>query len=871
MKGTAGRVAGRRGATLTELMVAVAVLSVGVLGMFGTFRYISRSVFVSRAQALATNLGQERVESLKNLSYYSLLITTAPATNATVSPSFLYDTVSYPPETIAIGGITFTRYTYVAMAELDDGDISEVAATYPDTGLKQIVVNVLWSDMGTVKRWQLTNLLENPNVNPLDATISGTVTSSAGGAVASALVSIEQNPDWSAMSNATGGYAFSVYRGTYTIRVSSAGFYDAVSTSTVVSKGQTKTVNMSIVPIATGTVAGIAWYNSDVVISQVVASCLTVVGDMSTRDVEYVELFNPTTSQIDIGPTATALKGRMLAYYNENYGVDPQYKYDWPSGWGTSFDMVQVTTYIAPARHYLYANAQTFMINGAWVTADAYYDSALSYPNYILDDKAGTVAVYRWSDNTWADSVGWADTNDSAPWGEGTTIPNDPAGDGLGSPDGKQIVRVSSPAASLAAHATYGRAYDSNWNTRDFLYDTVSYNSAANFISPRTHASGTFVILTGKPAPGAYVTASDLSSGATMTYTTYVTSGALSLPYARFELPGVSTGTWNVFLTYNGYGQQYSGVAVTQNNTTAVPNAATTPSWTASANLFHTQLSSTNTGGFVRGQITTTAGVPINGIMVQGGGDAKTTLTNGLYFLSVTTGTVQIVANPNNESNSAYTQGLEVVSVSAGGMTTQNVSLGLAGRLMGYATTGTTPLSNQPFTVLLGGSQVGSATTDGSGYFYARNVATGTYTVRPSLDSAMDSTPNEQSVTLNSTGTVFVATFTVSGAFGSIVGTVSDASGLVTSGALLVASTATIASTPPQIAGSSAPALTPYYMASSRADGSYELPLRGGATYNLSVYVPVIAADGSVSITTKTYSSIVVTPSASTTKAVTIP
>jgi hypothetical protein len=856
-----------RGATLTELMVAVAVLSVGVLGMFGTFRYISRSVFVSRAQSLATNLAQERVESLKNLSYYSLLITTAPATDATVTPAIVYDTLNYPPETINIGGIRFTRYTYVSMAELDDGEISEVLSTYPDTGLKQITVNIVWTDMGSKKRWTLTNLLENPNVNPLDATITGTVSNAAGGVVAGAIVRVEQNPDWSKTTNASGVYSFSVYHGTYTLHASSSGFYDSVSASTLVNKSQTKTVNFTLSAIATGTISGIAWYNSDLVISQVVASTLTFGHDGAEHDIEYVELYNPTTFPINIGQTADTLKGRMIAYYDENW---TNIKYDWPAGWGNSFDMVQVTTYVAPGRYYLIANTTYFFASGRWLNADAYYDSGMAFPDYILDDKAGTVALYRWSDNTWADSVGWADNNDSAPWGEGVTIVNDPAGDGLGSPEGKQLVRVSSPAAAAAVHAAYGRAYDSNWNERDFLYDTNSYSSVSNFIAPRNHASGTFTTLTGKIPSGAYVSATDLNSGSTTTYTAYKTSGTLSLPYARFELPGVSTGTWDLFIAYNGYVGQVSTVAVTQNAVTSVPNATTSSSWTASGH-YHVKLGSSSQGGFVRGQITNTNGVPISGIVVQGGGSAQTTISNGLYFMSIASGPITLVANPDNTSNSSYAQGIANVTIAQGAMTTQDFSLSLAGRLQGYVTTGTTPLSNQAVVALQGGSQVGSATTDGTGYFTMRNISTGTYTIQPALDSGQDANPNSFAATLNSTGTVFVGTFTISGAFGSISGTVSDASGLVTSGALLVASTNTISSTPPAIVGSSAPALTPYYMASSKADGSYELPVRGNATYYLSVYVPVISAAGSVSITTKTYSSILVQPSASTTRTVTIP
>jgi hypothetical protein len=175
-------------------------------------------------------------------------------------------------------------------------------------------------------------------------------------------------------------------------------------------------------------------------------------------------------------------------------------------------------------------------------------------------------------------------------------------------------------------------------------------------------------------------------------------------------------------------------------------------------------------------------------------------------------------------------------------------------------------------TVTVGaGSQAGSGVTDASGNFTIRNISTGTYTVFPVLESGQDVSPNTLPATLSGSGSVFVGTFTVSGAFGNIVGTVSDAAGLITSGALILASTNSIASTPASIIGSSAPAQIPLYMVSSKADGTYILPVRGGATYYVSAYVPVISGAGTVSITTKTYSGVIVTPSAATTKNISIP
>ncbi|MBI4060785.1 MAG: carboxypeptidase regulatory-like domain-containing protein [Elusimicrobia bacterium] len=857
----------RRGGTLTELMVAVAVLSIGVLGLFGAFRFIARTTLISRATSLATNLGQERIESLKNLNYYALQITTATGTDSTVEPHVLYDTVNYPPETIAIGGITFTRYTYVSMAELSGSDIDEVSATYPDTGLKQITTHIIWSEAGRKKVWSLRNLLENPNINPLDSTITGTVRNSAGGTVASAVVVVEQNEDWGAAADGSGVFSFSVYHGTYTLRASSHSFTDAVSTSVVASRSAIAVRDLTLTSVPTGYISGNVWFNSGLVISQVVAETTTWTGGDLVRNVEYIELFNPTTYPINIGTTGDP--EIRVDYDCEAAGFDKSHD---------DFNFVFMTTYVPARHHYLLASATAFMIDGAAVNADACFgvapncDTAPTIPDYLDSARAGGLRLRRYSDNAYYDSVGWDDNNNiaSADPGiaEGTSIPNYTAAGRDGLEAGNQIVRVSSPGASVAAMWTYGRAYDSNDNSRDFLYPSGVFDGIV--YSPRNTSNSERPTITGKTAVGAYVSVSDPNSGSTIAYVAYVTSGSLSLPYARFALPGVATGTWSAAAAYGSYAAFIDSVTVSQNAYTGLPNADTTPSW-AGANLHHIVLTDSMVSGFVKGVVTDSAGAPINGITVQGGGSSKVTGSNGVYFMPVSSGTITLVANPNNLV-STYVQGVETPSVTEGAVTTQNFTLPLGGRITGYVTTGTTPLAYQPIAATSGGSQSGAGVTDTGGNFTIRNVSTGTHTVFPVLESGQDVTPNTIDVILTSAGGVFAGTFTVSGAFGNIAGTISDAAGLVTSGALLLASTSTIASSPSAIVASSAPAQLPMYMVSSKADGSYTLPVRGGASpYYLSVYVPVISAAGGVSITTKTYSGIVVSPSSTTVKYVTIP
>jgi hypothetical protein len=186
-------------------------------------------------------------------------------------------------------------------------------------------------------------------------------------------------------------------------------------------------------------------------------------------------------------------------------------------------------------------------------------------------------------------------------------------------------------------------------------------------------------------------------------------------------------------------------------------------------------------------------------------------------------------------------------------------------------TAGTTPLPNYPVAATIGGSQYGSGTSNTSGIFTVKNLAVGTYTVFPVLVPGMDSNPNTLTAVVSSSSTVFIGTFTVTGAPGNIAGTVTNSGAVVTSGSLVVASPSVIGSSPPAIAASSAPAQTPIYAISSLADGTFTLPVAGNNTYYLSVFVPLIAANGTVSVTTKTYSSIFVNPSLTTTQNVVLP
>ncbi|HXT00922.1 MAG TPA: carboxypeptidase regulatory-like domain-containing protein [Elusimicrobiota bacterium] len=860
----------RAGTTITELMVAMVILSIGVLGMFGAFRYIGTSIHVSRAKTLATNLGQERIESLKNLTYYGLLVATTTATDNTVNPAVLYDNGEYSPETIVTGGMTFTRYTLVEMVQVVNDVVSSVSLTYPDTGMKKITVTVVWSDAGVRKSWTLSNLLENPNVGPLDSSISGNAQSAVGFTnLAGVNVSVDQYPDYTAITAADGSYSFRVHHGTYTVSMSTPGYYDWTSSVVNAPQGSGATVTSAMVAIASGSIAGSAWYNPGLVISEVVGTTTTVAVKPSgtgsnSYDVEYVELFNPTTYQISLANTTGSGSSAGEHYKLNTYVGGTQYSDLMNNAASTVF----VSSYVKSGGYYLIADAQAFFVNGQWVTSNAYYNQT----DAISDTSWGGIQLTDTANNT-VDQVCWNGSGGPpAHYCNGSYIPTDGTHgleDSSGNKVGNQLVRFSSPTA--LGRGTYGSAYNAQNNATDFQYPVYGSPSTLGFnFTPFVSTSPALPIISGVPAVGAYVAASDSNSGSTQTYTAYVSASVGNQLYAPFKLVGVATGSWTVDIALNSYYAQLTGVVMmTQGSVVGIPNAATVPSWTAAA-PYEVELSSTSYNGFIKGTVENTTGGPIPGISVTCAGVTKTTDSNGLFFMAVTSGAAVIRYNPNN-ANTLYVEQDVPVTVNAGQLLTEDTVLSQGGTLTGYVSIGSTPIPNFTVTANLNGNQMGAAVTNSAGVFTIRGLSTGTYVVEPVVDTGQDTSPLTISATVLVSQTVNIGTFTVSGAYGSITGWVKNNSALVTTGAMILASTGTIPSTLPAIYGSSAAAQSPVYAVSSLADGTYTLPVRGSNTYNLKVFVPTLSGTSAVTTAIKSYSGIAVSPGAATTQNLTLP
>lgn len=365
-KPAADRLIRRRGLTLVELMIAMVVLTVGVLGFIGSFGNIAKAIRYSKSRSLATNLAQEKIESLKNVSYHRLLVTQS-FVNATEDGlgSFKYDDTYYPSEDLTVGEIDFQRRVFIEKINEDSGALQALTYDQPDMGLKRITAYVIWQDEDAWKKLSITNLIDNPSRQKIDATFSGTVTTDSGASpVDGATIVVLQNVQLKDQSDGSGDYEIDVSCGTYDLRATKRGYFSATLEATVAS-GENTDVDFDLVAMGSGTISGTVYLNNHVLITEV---CPAIAGD---EMVEFVQLYNQTSMQ-----------GVM-----DQGGSDPSYLVQYvEDGVGTHIlnpvgETIYANSLFGPNEYYLIAS--TRIVSGAIgpaVKADAYYsDSNLGH------------------------------------------------------------------------------------------------------------------------------------------------------------------------------------------------------------------------------------------------------------------------------------------------------------------------------------------------------------------------------------------------------------------------------------------------------------------------------------------------------------
>lgn len=779
-----------RGVTLVELMVATAIISVGVLGLVGAFAGIQKGVQITKEKTIANNLAQEKIESLKNISYYRLLVTTQTATDSNFSPAMTYDVAPHGVETpLSVGGINFQRRVIVRkVSENASGNLIDQAWNAADTGLKEVIISVVWKSGNDWKKVELRNLRDNPNRQVLSASFTGTARDSASAAaLENVTVQAMQNTSRYDASDAAGAYSFTIEPGSYTLRASKLGYFISYSNSLVAAADVPVTQNFNLLKMASGTISGTAYMRDHLVISQVAASS----GTQGGVEVEFVELYNPTTYAWTMN--ASTLE---LMYRNKNSGPAM-----------AEINLTFNTGSLPTLRYFLIASTSPVNFRGLSRTADAVYNEASL--DKIVDASDGGVGIRAQAASSWYDRFAWQKSGGSDAPSE--LVETTPLEFGGGLEDGEQLVRRSSATGVTAGS---GRAYDSNSNNVDLsLYETPSLDAQNSTVTESP--------TTGTPASGALVFADDgLSNGAAVSAT------------GSFALVSVATGTWTVVIS--------SGL-VTQ--TTGLYGGLLDGYSTTTVAMFLTNVSST---GYISGNVATITGTNLANILVEAGGGTDRTDAAGNYLLTSSTGTVPVVVNRGGD-NPLYVEATSNVTFGLGALATANFALSQGGKITGTVTSnGVDALPNIPVTASVGGVTQGTGVSGTTGAFEILSLSTGSYVVAPQLEAGETASPSSTTVSVTAGGTGAAGSFTVSGALGYISGSLTLGSltgSAITTGVLIYATTSTITSDPPSITAAVRSGSSVYYAASSLADGTYEVGVRGGATYNVYAWYTTWSGD----------------------------
>ncbi len=827
----APRAAGRRArpaVTLVELMIAMSLVSIGILAMVQSFGFIQKAIQASKNRTLASNLAQEKMQILKQKNYYQVLVTSDPAHNSTdFAPDTVdYDTGYFPPEDVTEAGVTYTRYTYVQVAREDSGELKLLSPTVPDTGMKLITVTVAWSQGGIRKKLSVRSILANPDTVMSNSVLTGTVRDATGlSPIHGALVNVAENMGWRDTTGPTGAYSINVLLGNYNMVVTAEGYYPLLR-SVSIAANATQTQNFDLVKIATGSISGSVWLRDHPVISQVVGSTVSFSG----FDQEYVELFNPTT---------------FTWLLNGNVGLKFQRPAD-PSK--RTVLLTFVNSSIAPGGYFLFANTGTITAGGVTRSADAVWSDSNStayFPYFAADrnviptsalasEGGGALQLYRVSDDSQLDAVGW-DRNgggQAAPFSETDGIDQN-----IGLETGEQYVRYSSTAG---ISSVWGRAYDSNNNSVDF------HTSASIVYPPYDSASGMAETVSGTPAAGAVITCTDGVSSSTEAWLTG------TRPYATFTLVDVATGTWTLLLS--------SGALGMQDDTAGVLDAGAVYRLPSTA----TVLSQEMTTGLISGRVLNAYGAAISpGIVVSPGGAGSNTtasVSNGRYVLRVSTGFVDVTANPSSAVNASYvTLSSNSVPVELGQAHSDvDFVLYQGGKISGFVTRdGVNALPGVAVAIIdVNGLARDQQVTGLDGRFTTMTLSTGAYSVTPAISSREMATPDVSSVTLTVAGvTKFSSTFTVSGAMGYITGSVTRSGSPIKTGVLIVVTTTTLPGTSPEPPALSTATLSgsPFYIVSSMENGTFraEVTQSTSPKYNVYAFFPTPVDKGSVTLSSK--------------------
>lgn len=872
---------GRRGMTLVEGILAIVMISVVFLSIISLYTQLGKGTIKSKTRSIATNLSQEKIEALKDIPYYRVVVSTDTNPN---SPG--YGSPNIPEIGVSVGGFTFDRYVEVDKVQAVGSTLTVVSPYTADTGLKAMYVTVRWMEGESTKSFTMRSTMEDPNRVPLGGTLEGTVTASGGGAISGAKITSLLNLNWTTQTDASGAYSLLVGTGVMRFQASAKNYFNMWSSTLTFSPGATLNWSPALNPIQTGTVTGYAIIVATVAskdfrsqygnppsgdpalagpvlvpstgylkISQVIAGGSPVMLSYTTH--EFVELYNPTSYQISF-PTSSLL---LSFIWDTAAGSSVVMGRGGYAGLGWLAPTVAVAT--VPSGGFLLI-ASTGYLPEATLAADCSY-----YGVNMPEDKAMGVAIgYRdpGGFDVSIDSVGWCKDHG----GFGHTLPmatGYESGDNLGAGTGAHFplygvsnglaagerlmrkARATSTISSMSVIApgllddtTGGNGYDTEISSNDFVWLAAT--------TPWT-VGGRPMVHNLQSLPTEYVTA----SSATVTVSDGLSSAVFADKYGYFRVVGVATAPSNGQVSNGATGDWTVEASTTLLMGTTYPVYVRTGlNTSATVYLTGSPATATIVGGVKNGD----TGAALSGIKVTADNNTSVTDANGRFVLPVTGGTAQlVVANPNNaDFNWTEASTSTPILPAAGVYNVPGTPLGVApdGEMWLYpqaAVSGrvTTGAANDPvpYVVIQASSSNGlwnqSALTSTTGFYLIKNLRLTSgyppYLVTPLLDQNDTSTPASRSVNPAVGTTTTGQDFSIAYGWATLRGSLNDSNGKIQTGVLLVATTDATpmsGSSPDPVNAAFRSGSDIYYGTVSLSDGTYALQVRYKPTSPYYVY-----------------------------------
>ena len=810
------------GFALLDVLIAALIVTIVGIAVALAFSNVSRSMVFSRMRTVANNLAQEKVEAVKSISYGDIKVTSAGDLS-----SYGYDNTNedYVPETVTAAGVQYKRYTtlWLASEQLVGGKtvISTMTPSSFDCGVKKIKVEVKWVSNNRQQSLVLYNLITDPEKETKNGVVYGFVTSTDTTLpLADVEVAVVQNMAWSTITSATGYY---IIETTMPATVQVTAFTDDYFSATSNNITIPARCDLQLSKIPVGIIDGYVVKNDHLIISLVVATTIyNQYRYSSDVDEEYVQLYNPTTWQWEISNDWPYNHDYVKFYYVNSSNQISQF----PS-------MTYRTDSLPSYAYYLIGNQSHLYLNQTRVDPDAYYDG-----NVMTSSAAAGVAICN-RYNVWLDSVSWGRVS-----GEGTVPPSKAVETKGFTVSGKSPIAPGYMLyrIGLGSTGTFtvrgGGANDSNDNSSDFCYEAIGKTCGPPYSSSLSSppASGT-------PACGAFVS----SDGCP--YNDITDTCTVKSDHGAYYCIKVTSGSCNIHISLGNCYADINNISIRDGEHKTLSTVCLNSSCSGS--------SSSSSSGTISGVVMNGVNNKVlPGILVSVGAYSTITNDKGKYVLLVDTGPYMVIANPNNNSSS-WTSDAESITVpSKTVVTVPNLLVYPATTISGLTRNDVSaPLPYVMITASV--TSVGdlrTVTSGPDGTYKIVGIRTGSCSVYPIIGDADTYTSDKTyPVTLAQGVENSGNNFTIYSGRGKIRGTARYNNGSITTGALIIATTGPVpADPPPSINSAFIASPIAYYGTVSIADGSYELVVKKGYSYNIRVWYARLLNNNTITTISKT-------------------